>query len=43
MKLLKMGKNVRINLIWHMVGEMVKNRVRQGCIFHVILLAHYTF
>ena len=30
------------DLIWHMVGEMVKNRVEQGCIFHAIIPAHYT-
>ena len=33
-----MGKNTRAKiLIWHMVGEMVKNRVGQGFIFHVII------
>ena len=26
-----------------MVGEMVKNRVGQGCIFHVIIPGHHTF
>ena len=31
------------DLIWHMVGEMVKNRVGQGCLFHVIIPAHSTF
>ena len=31
------------DLIWHMVAEMVKNRVGQGCIFYVIIPAHYTF
>ena len=30
------------DLIWHMVGEMVKDRVGQGCIFHIIIPAHYT-
>ena len=37
-KFLKMGENTRAKiLIWHMVGEMVKNRVGQGFIFHVII------
>ena len=31
------------DLIWHMVAEMVKNRVGQGCIFHVIIPAYHTF
>ena len=47
MKLFKIGKKVRINkykdLIYYMVAEMVKNRVEQGFIFHVIILTHYTF
>ena len=44
MKLFKMGKNVRIKIfICTMVGEIVKNRVEQGFIFHVIISAHYTF
>ena len=30
-------------LIWHVVGEIVKSRVGQGCIFHVIIPAHHTF
>ena len=43
MKLFEIGKNVRIKiLIWHMAGEIVKNRARQGFIFHVIVSAHYT-
>ena len=25
-----------------MVGEMVKDRIGQGCIFHIIIPAHYT-
>ena len=25
-----------------MVGEMVKDRVGQGCIFHITIPAHYT-
>ena len=29
--------------IWHMAGKMVKNRVGEGCIFHVIVPAHHTF
>ena len=28
------------DLIWHVVGEIVKNRVGQGCIFHVIIPVH---
>ena len=31
------------DLTWHMVGEIVKNRVGQSCIFHVIIPAHHTF
>ena len=31
------------DLIWHMVGEMVKNRVGQGCLFHVIIPSCSTF
>ena len=31
------------DLIWHMVGKMLTNRVGQGCIFHVIIPAYYTF
>ena len=31
------------DLIWHMVGEMVKNRFGQGCLFHVIIPSHSTF
>ena len=32
------------DLVWHMVSEMVRaNRIGQGCIFHVIIPAHYTF
>ena len=32
------------DLIWHMVGEMVKkNRIWQGCLFRVITPAHSTF
>ena len=29
-------------LIWPIVREMVKNRVGQGCLFHVIIPAHST-
>ena len=29
------------DLTWHMVGEIVKNRVGQSCIFHVIIPAHH--
>ena len=28
------------DLIWHVVGEIVKNGVGQGCIFHVIIPVH---
>ena len=31
------------DLIWHVVGEIVKNRVGQGCIFHATIPAHHTF
>ena len=31
------------DLVWHIVGEMVKNKVGKGYIFHVIIPAHYTF
>ena len=31
------------DLIWHMVGAMVKNRVGQGFIIHVSIPTHYTF
>ena len=30
-------------LIWKMVGEMVKNMVGQGFIFYVIIPTHYAF
>ena len=36
-------KECKEDLIWYMVGEMVKNRVGQSCIFHVIIPAHHTF
>ena len=43
-ELFKMGKKCKDNnLIWHMLVVMVKNRVGQGCIFHVIIPANYTF
>ena len=31
------------DLIWHMVGEMFKNRVGQGCISYVTIPANHTF
>ena len=31
------------DFIWHVVGEIVKNRVGQGCIFYAIIPAHHTF
>ena len=31
------------DLLWHMVSEMVKKFVGKGCIFYVIILAHYPF
>ena len=42
-----MGKNVSIKiLIWYKTGEMIKNWVEQGFIFHafmfIIISAHYT-
>ena len=42
-----MGKNVWIKiLIWYKTGEMIKNWVEQGFIFHafmfIIISAHYT-
>ena len=41
-ELFKMGKKCKDNnLIWHKLVVMVKNRVGQGCIFHVIIPAHY--
>ena len=43
-ELFKMGKKCKDNnLIWHMLVTMVKNRVGQDCIFHVIIPANYTF
>ena len=47
MKLFEMGKNVWIKiLIWYKTGEMIKNWVEQGFIFHafmfIIISAHYT-
>ena len=44
MKLFKMERNVRIKIqlgTWWM--KWLKNRVGQGCIFHVIIPAYYTF
>ena len=32
------------DIIWHMVGELVKNSIGQGCcLFHVIIPTYYTF
>ena len=47
MKLFEMGKNVSIKiLIWYKTGEMIKNWVEQGFIFHafmfIIISTHYT-
>ena len=37
-----MKKMEEKDLVWHMMVEMVKNRVGQGCIFHIIISAHGT-
>ena len=44
MKLLKMGKKYKDEIkfgIWWV--KWLKNRAGQGCIFHFIIAAHYTF
>ena len=43
MELFKMPKKCKDKyLIWPMVGETVKNRVGQGCLFHLIIPTHST-
>ena len=43
MELFTIKKCRNNDLIWHMVGDMVKNRVGKGCLFHVTIPAHSTF